>query len=92
MRGFATASINSSPSGQGGNMKTFIGSIGFYPTGTNPYDQHTENPYRIGRLRAEALAQFRDTGKLPDGFSLWNDLDRKDVQSPDEIDWRHMRS
>jgi len=73
-------------------MKTFIGSISFYPTGTNPYSYDAENPYRMGQLRAEALIDFRDTGKLPIGFSLWNDLDRKDVQSPDEIDWRHMRS
>lgn len=73
--------------------RPFVGDVAIYPTGTNRYDLKVENKYLIGEERAAALRAFRDTGSLPEGFSLWCDLEgaRGPILSPSEVDWTHMR-
>lgn len=67
-------------------MKSSIGAVMFYPTGTNPYHRDTENPYRMGDKRKEALKQLRETGAIPEGFSVWSDTEKRDI-GRDDIEW-----
>ena len=69
----------------------------FYQTGTNPYSQpynhnlapadRVPNKYASGADRCAALRWFRDTGKLPIGYSLWSDRDKEDVADRATVDW-----
>ena len=69
--------------------KLDIGAVLIHKTGTNPYrrDEQEDNPYRIGDGRKTALAQWRETGQLPEGYSAWNDREKKEIKSPDEVQW-----
>ena len=66
-----------------------LGEVMIYRTGTNPYrrDEQKDNPHVSGDGRKAALKQWRETGKLPEGYSAWDDRRRQDIQSPDDVFW-----
>ena len=68
-------------------MKISIGAVAIHRTGTNPYHRDETNPYASGPERVKALKVFKDTGKLPEGFSAWDDGHRVPITAPDEINW-----
>lgn len=70
--------------------KPSLGQVILHPQGTNPYSRE-EHAHASGDGRVAALRQFRDTGTLPAGIVAWSDLDRKQIVSPDEIDWTGLR-
>ena len=68
-------------------MKISIGAVAIHRTGTNPYHRDDTNPYASGPERIKALKAFKDTGKLPEGFSAWDDGHRVPITDPYEINW-----
>lgn len=65
---------------------TDVGSVIIHPAGTNPYVK-TDHPYRLGHFRVKALHEFRDTGKLPDGYAMWDDREKLPITSPEDVEW-----
>ncbi len=71
--------------------KVHIGCVMIHAAGSNPYTW-ARDVGCIGENRVRILRAFRDTGKLPAGFALWDDNERQPITSPAEIDWNGMRS
>ena len=73
---------------------TTIGAVIIHRRGANPYldNDEADNPYCTGQRRAEALQIFHDTGKLPVGFILWDDVRKVKITSPKEIDWQYLKA
>jgi hypothetical protein len=67
--------------------KLNLTSVLIYRTGTmNVFNE------LYGQPRKDALAQYRDSGTLPSGYSAWNDRSARPISSPEEIDWAGMLS
>jgi hypothetical protein len=65
---------------------TPIGSVIIYWTGENPYVCARQGSW-VGPARVGLLKDYKAIGVLPNGVSLWDDSNKKDIASPDEIDW-----
>ncbi len=72
------------------SRKTHVGCVLIHPTGTNPYNRETANPYRYGNGRVQALREFKATGKWPEGFTAWDDRDKVAITSIEQVDWSGM--
>jgi hypothetical protein len=58
--------------------------------GTNPYTYARECGI-IGEARHKLLDDYRTTGQLPEGFTLWDDASRVEITNRDQIDWTGFR-
>lgn len=67
-----------------------LGSVIIFKSGTNPY-VYSREVGCVGEARRNILRVYQKTGVLPDGFSLWDDHNKKVIESPSEIDWAGLR-
>ncbi len=71
--------------------KPTVGAVILHKTGVNPYFFIRDVLYGKAEDvadRREALAKFKATGELPEGFSAWDDKNRVVITSPDQVDWQ----